>query len=834
MFPLLQWALAFLAIAMALYLPAHLPFLLGYMREMFGTGTSNTAPRFASAFLFLALPSMVMGGALPSAMRCLEKKKTFSASGAPAGWLYGVNCLGAAAGAVMATEVLIPWSGLRLASLIAGALNLAAGTAALAVWKLLHCRGSLEVETAGSACSEPLEGNERAAPGSRTSSILLALLFGTAALSAESLHIRAITFYSASTLRSFSAVSTIWILALGLGSFLGGWWLTRRGTMAVRYGIPITLGITAIWIGVSLRFVPSLSNGGGVFWRAAIVGGPAALALGSGFPLLVDWYISGARRRQSVSTGFVLGAMNIGAIAGPAATALFFLPKFGTAATANGLAVTLAAAAAAFAAWCWRIRSAIALLAVCAALVMSGADYSVYRVHNPLRMVELRASELFQIEDVEAVVTVASEYEPAENRHLTRLYVGRKMQSEDSTPWLRVEKRMGALPALLCPLPDGPALHVGMGSGVTAAWAAAAGARPLTCLELVGSLSSVAHLFRPHNSTAMFSVRTGDGRAYLLHGEQSYASIVTDIVFPEDLGAANLFSLEYFALARSRLAPGGSFVHWIPLFQMPPDSFCAVIRSFMVVFPDATLWEACVDAARPVVMLLGVKDGLRPWLSYDQLKASVSRASVSREQLAELGLDTAEATMAHFVAGPGRLQRLAGEGVVFKDDRPVLEWAAQHCNGASHTWALMNLELILRFWQEDVGEIIGGTWETRSLESIRAKRTCRYLLATAAWEAIAGAGVKRAVQILRRAHVLAPEDAEVAFALWDMLSVAGMHELAAGRAATAKSLYEEALRYGPMRDFVARELALASAGMNDTTQALHFAREAVRLDPKEP
>src|SRR5262245_9853554 len=67
--------------------------------------------RFAAAVLVLLPPTICLGGTLPAAVRAMEARaQRFSRALA---WLYGVNTLGAVAGAFVAPFLLLPWLGMR-------------------------------------------------------------------------------------------------------------------------------------------------------------------------------------------------------------------------------------------------------------------------------------------------------------------------------------------------------------------------------------------------------------------------------------------------------------------------------------------------------------------------------------------------------------------------------------------------------------------------------------------------------------------------------------------------------------------------------------------------
>ena len=69
-------------------------------------------------------------------------------------------------------------------------------------------------------------------------------------------------------------------------------------------------------------------------------------------------------------------------------------------------------------------------------------------------------------------------------------------------------------------------------------------------------------------------------------------------------GVAALYSREFYALARSRLKPGGYVSQWLPAYQVPSRTTLAMIRAFIDVFPQAVL----ISGAEADLLLLGAND----------------------------------------------------------------------------------------------------------------------------------------------------------------------------------------------------------------------------------
>src|SRR5262245_3553491 len=98
-----------------------------------------------------------------------------------------------------------------------------------------------------------------------------------------------------------------------------------------------------------------------------------------------------------------------------------------------------------------------------------------------------------------------------------------------------------------------------------------------------------------------------DGRNYLLRrnaeGAPGYDVISSQPSHPWRVGAANLFTEDFFRVARGALSEGGIFTAWLNGFRIDEDAFLAVVASFERVFPGALL----VDVGRQAFLLVGAR-----------------------------------------------------------------------------------------------------------------------------------------------------------------------------------------------------------------------------------
>ncbi|HEX6738492.1 MAG TPA: hypothetical protein VF310_09480, partial [Vicinamibacteria bacterium] len=157
-------------------------------------------------------------------------------------------------------------------------------------------------------------------------------------------------------------------------------------------------------------------------------------------------------------------------------------------------------------------------------------------------------------------------------------------------------------------------------------------------------------------------LRVDDGRNFLLLGRDRYDILTADIIQPHHAGAGNLYSIEYFRLAREALAEGGIMVQWVS--PRSAVHYRAILRTFMAVFPEATLWS---DGT----LVVG---GRGPVVPDPAAFAQRQAEPGARAALASLGLASFHDLSGRYLADASALRRFVGEGPILTDDQPRVEF----------------------------------------------------------------------------------------------------------------------------------------------------------------
>ncbi|HEY8182717.1 MAG TPA: tetratricopeptide repeat protein, partial [Thermoanaerobaculia bacterium] len=125
---------------------------------------------------------------------------------------------------------------------------------------------------------------------------------------------------------------------------------------------------------------------------------------------------------------------------------------------------------------------------------------------------------------------------------------------------------------------------------------------------------------------------------------------------------------EFFAEARSRLAPGGGIhCQWFHSYNMSTEDVKTVIATFRAEFPHATLWTL----NQYDLFLLGSDSPI----TIDEPQFEKNFERVARD-LAEIKIQDTYSIRSSMLLGDAELDRFAAGAVLNTDDSPVLEFRA--------------------------------------------------------------------------------------------------------------------------------------------------------------
>jgi spermidine synthase len=614
-----------------------------------------TLVRLVCAAAVLLVPTTLMGASLPLVSRYVSLLGGTVAS--RVGLLYAANTTGGIAGTLLAGFVLIGGIGVIATTRLAVAVNVAVGLAALV---LAYAARAEQVARTPAPVPRPV----RVTTGTAVQRAVLAVLAlaGFAGLALEVVWFRILVLFIPATTYAFTTMLATVLLGIAIGSASAAAWLPRIGDpvralarVQVATGLLAIVSMTVLVLSYRLGWRTS-----GMAQASIVAMLPATILMGATFPLGLAIWLRDAASEVGRRVG-VLYAVNVcGAVGGALAGGFLLLPLLGSRASLLLLAGVYCAAG-------WLLvaagssRPTARRMAISATLLWALAAATLPDIYDAVLVRRYGHGErlMFRAEGVQTTATV--HFQPNGQRVL---YLDGLHQANDSDAMVRVHAEIGHLPMILHPDPQ-RALVIGLGGGVTPGAVAVHGA-DVDVVELGGSVVAAAPFFSHVNGNLLerpnVSIRVDDGRNYLVMTPRRYDVLTADIIQPIHAGAGNLYSREYFTLARRVLAEGGLMMQWIG--HREEAHYKLIMRTFLEVFPHATLWGEGT-------LMVGSTAPLR--VSREAFERHLADPD-TRFALARVRLDSFEALRARYTAGPDEMRRFVGDGPVLTDDRPMLEY----------------------------------------------------------------------------------------------------------------------------------------------------------------
>ncbi|MGD0499569.1 MAG: hypothetical protein ABSC23_14155 [Bryobacteraceae bacterium] len=615
---------------------------LAPLQNLFG----GAALRFQARFLcgcILALPTAaLMGASFPLIASALD-------SGDPAGkrrWTqaYTANLAGALLAAGTAPLIIMPVLGLRGSLWLCFAITafVCAAAAALQSAPLRHTAAG---ETAG---------KPRGVRGIR---LLLAAAFASGAVffALEVIWTHLVGIVIGCSIYAFS-----WMLtAVLLGLLIGAWLVNRRQrrgrTINLAFlfqgGTLLLLLQLCLWDRVPILFSmgpPAALQGSFYFAElcklavTCLLLAPASTILGLIYPtLLASPRLEG--EGNSHLSGYLSAANSLGCLTGALLGVFVLIPSLGSELSLKLISLALAAL------WLLfllqerptprRLRLAAATATCIAAILVSlhwnwatltagsgnyyGQKAAEARPAPPGVKYFFRFN--FHDESVQGGLTTVVRRTIQTPRGATTvhtLYTNGKFEGDDDAAGqMNAQFGFSAIPSLFVNHFD-RALLIGLGTGHSAAALRHLGYREIDIAEFApGIVAAARQSFASLNEGILDDPHTRlfleDGRNVLLTGRQrAYDLITIEITSIWFAGATNLYSQEFYELARKRLKPDGVLQQWIQLHHIGPHEVACALATARSVFPYVGLWlygtqGMMVASAQP----LALNEARRPELA---------------------------------------------------------------------------------------------------------------------------------------------------------------------------------------------------------------------------
>lgn len=637
----------------------------------------TTLVRVALSALVLMVPATLMGTTYPLVLRAASQ----SADGIRrnASLLYAVNTTGAVAGVLFGSLWLVPTLGMRLTFVVGAGLNLT--VAALAFYASRHEAENRRASDGNARESDATPHHADTAPLAPATRMLVLLVIaasGAVSLALEIIWFRVLVFFLRPTTYAFASMLAAVLIGLAVGSYLVTPWLRRRANWLAVLGVTeILIGVLGLvsatglvrahdvmrWLLNTLEPLPAPYDFVIPLMTAAAVAIlPTALLLGAAFPIGLVLWTTGApdpsQRRLGRRVG-TLYALNVaGAIVGSLLAGFVLIPAFGAQQSLilvtavpvmGGLALLWLATPR------WRWPALLATPAVVATLAMSLPDVFTDVITRRYPGHEV----LWHAEDAQASVDVVR------FGNTRTLLIDGMHHASDGAQMAGYHRAIGTHAVAVHPDPK-RILIVGLGGGSTAGGASILPNATTMVVELSPSVIEAAPWFEASNHGLLdnpsVTFRVADARHYLRTTSIRYDVITADLMLPHLAGAGNLYSSDYYELAKRALAPGGIMVQWIAADTEYQHKL--MVRSFLSVFPHVTSWHRGG-------IFIGSQEPLQ--LHPEDFTWKTAYPEV-KDAFSQVGLTSFERLVDTYFSGDKALRAYAGDGPLLRDDKPVTEY----------------------------------------------------------------------------------------------------------------------------------------------------------------
>ncbi|MFO0826560.1 MAG: hypothetical protein U0572_00275 [Phycisphaerales bacterium] len=605
------------------------------------------------------LPATIaMGATLPAMERVVS---SIAGRERCVGGLYAANTLGAVIGVLGAAFWLVPTFGLRTSVTTLAALSLACAVASFVATRTIVANDA--------SATHPPNDRPNAPSIGRLRLYVTVFVTGLLGIGAEVVGVRVLGQVTQNTVYSFAAALIAYLLGTAIGAAAYQRWLAGRarddfrGVLTALLVALASTGLLGIFVLRSALAVnDALSARLGTAPFGAILTELLTSAAYFALPTMVmgatfSHLVQGARGANG-GVGRATAVNTLGGAVAPFAFGVVALPALGA---RNALVV----ASAGYLVLIPRLgRWSLACIVLLGFLVATLPE-NLWIVTVP----DGGGIRAYRDGVMAAVAVVADRNGDRYLRVNNRFQMG-------ATIGGFAERRLADLPLLLHPNPR-RVLFLGLGTGTSLGTAAKHPIEHGDGVELVPEIVEVMDEFAPVNNAPTrqpaLSVVVADARRYVEASTSLYDVIVGDLFHPARDGAGSLYTIEHFNAVRARLAPGGIFCQWLPLYQLDDETVRVIVHTFLQAFPHARAYVGHYNVRTPMLALVGSADPIvydPAWFAHRPHSAAL------QGELEDVALWDEMRLFGCLVAGPEELEAMSRDAGTNTDDDQIVTYQA--------------------------------------------------------------------------------------------------------------------------------------------------------------
>ena len=682
------------------------------------------------AFIVLAIPTTFMGATLPLLTKYVVKSK--EQIGSRVGLLYATNTAGAIGGTVVAGFVLLPLLGLNGTVWVGVAINILVFFLAAAIAQKVGDHVETDELDAGveqGAQAQQSSKSRDLVPRARLWILPIMLLSGANAFLYEVLWTRLLGHILGGSIAAFSTMLAGFLSGIAIGSAIASR-LAKTRQISIKWFVFVQCGIafTSMLIYMLLPFaIPETKGLAGNIVLVIMILLPATIFIGATFPLAVR-ILAIDEHDAAPSSAKVYSWNTVGAIFGATIAAFFLIPSLryeGAIYFAVLLNATLAFVAAT------TLGHRKLSLQVAVGIFIIGTSL-FYRPTMPEAI--LRTSPVYTLLDGDfryyevgrsSTVTVIERngYLNIRNNGLPEASAAVK----GAPPAVHNQRLLGITPVLARPNME-TMLVVGLGGGV-ALEGVPKSVKSIDVIALEEQVIDANQVFGDAREVdplkdPRFNLVVNDARSAMTLTEKKYDAIVSQPSHPWTAGASHLYTREYMALAKERLAEDGVYLQWMNTQFVDEFLLRSLSATMLDVYPYVRMYKWNGEA----IFFLGSESPL----NVEQDIARTGRPLIDDvQEYLENGLGSVEDVIAGLAMDQKNVEDFAEGGKIITDNRNYMAThSARVINTTSAlTWRRLDplladydpvTQIDSEFYQPGLFDL-DFTYITRRLENLRLK-----------------------------------------------------------------------------------------------------------------
>ena len=624
--------------------------------------------RFGLSFVLLLIPSALIGGILPLLGRSAKER----CEGFRVDRLFTINMFGASVGCIAAGFFLVQFLGVQNSVYLTAAINLILGV------------GAFSLDRSWSETSLELQQSVNDEPGiSPQGEVGQPLLWtfaisGFCAMAYAVLWTRILVSFLGNAAYAFSVTLTAVLLGIAVGSFLSAAIMHRVQSFGN------LLGLVQIGVGLSVvALIPAFGNLYGISkgLQAAFGVGRVWEFVAGILPMIIPTILVGASfplirriRATSRSQVAVYRFSTIGALLGSLCTGFILIPLIGV------RPILLLAAGMNAVIGCALILRNTEKSQIFSGTAIGGTILTVgvglmgllwgksppFLQNGTFWTQRMNDTLVGHTETVDANIATFMD-----DQGIHRVYVDNDEIANTSHRGSAPHRIIAHLPLLLHPNPE-RGLVLGFGMGVTSHTMTQHDVRVDAVANPKRLIESARKHFADlnHNilDSSLFNHTFNDERNYILMTPKRYDVISIGAFHPlVSSRGANLYAADFYRWCKRILTEDGIICQWIPLDRLPETHLKMIVRTFIEVFPNATIWYKYTP---DFAILIGTPERLR--INYQRFMEKAQDPRIHKT-LAVDDLD-GMVLLDSFMMGEKAVRTYASDGPIHTDNHPRLEF----------------------------------------------------------------------------------------------------------------------------------------------------------------